>query len=99
MEITYNNEKKKFDSSVSPIEIAKSIGVQLKDVLVAKIDTGLIDLTRKINKSTKIEFLKFDSREGKEVFWHSSAHIMAAAIKRLYPEALLTLGPAIDEGF
>ncbi len=99
MEITYNNEKKKFDSSVSPIEIAKSIGVQLKDVLVAKIDTGLIDLTRKINKSTKIEFLKFDSGEGKEVFWHSSAHIMAAAIKRLYPEALLTLGPAIDEGF
>lgn len=99
MEITYNGERKKFESPASPIEMAKAFGVQLKDILVAKTDSGLVDLTRKIDKSTKIEFVTFDSKDGKEVFWHSSAHVMAAAIKRLYPEALLTLGPAIDEGF
>jgi threonyl-tRNA synthetase len=99
MEITHNGEKKEFDAPVSCVEIAKAFGVPLKNTIVAKTSSGLVDLARKIEKSTKIEFITFDSKEGKEVFWHSSSHVMAAAIKKLFPEAQLTLGPAIDEGF
>ncbi len=99
MQIVYEDKKQKFETGATPIEIAKTLGVQLSGVIAAKIDSGPIDLTRKINEDTKIEFLTFDSKEGKEVFWHSSAHLMAAAVKRVYPNAQLTLGPAISEGF
>ncbi len=99
MQIVYGDKKQKFETGATPIEIAKALGAQLSGVIAAKIDSGPIDLMRKINKDTKIEFLTFESKEGKEVFWHSGAHLMAAAVKRIYPAAQLTLGPAISEGF
>lgn len=74
-----------------------------KKYLVAKKDSLLFDLTRPIfevlSEDCKIEVLDFNSEEGKEVYWHSSAHILAQAVKRLFPNAKLTIGPPIERGF
>ncbi len=99
MEITCKGRKKNFEAPVSGIEVAKAMDMHLKDVIAVKVNGDIFDLSRKIEKEAQVEFLTFDSKEGKEVFWHSSAHVLAAAVKRLYPESQLTLGPAIDDGF
>ncbi len=67
---------------------------------VAKSDDKLFDLFVPIPEDVEfIDILDFNDKEGKEVFWHSSAHILAQAVKRLYPEAKLTVGPPIENGF
>ncbi|MCS7245260.1 MAG: threonine--tRNA ligase [candidate division WOR-3 bacterium] len=75
----------------------------LKNYLVAKKDDLLFDLTRPIfevlNEDCKIEVLDFNSEEGKQVYWHSSAHILAQAVKRLFPNAKLAIGPPTERGF
>ena len=65
----------------------------------AKINGEVKDLKTPINDDAKLEFVKFEDKDGKEVFWHTSTHVMAQAIKRLYPEAKLAIGPAIENGF
>ncbi|MFH1228934.1 MAG: threonine--tRNA ligase [Candidatus Aenigmatarchaeota archaeon] len=85
---------------ITPAEIAKAIGARLfKDALAAKVNDEIVDLSYPIKKDSKIEILTFDSKEGKEIYWHSSSHIMAAAVKKLYPNVHFGIGPAIEEGF
>jgi threonyl-tRNA synthetase len=85
---------------ITPAEIAKMLGARLyKDALAAKVNEKVVDLSYPIKEDCKIEILTFDSKEGKEVYWHSSSHIMAAAVKRLYPDAHFGIGPSIEEGF
>jgi len=91
------NAVKEFKDGTTAQDIAKQLGI--KDALAAKIDDVLCDLTTKISHDSKVEFINFESDEGKEVFRHSAAHILAQAVLRLFPKALLTIGPAIDEGF
>jgi threonyl-tRNA synthetase len=67
--------------------------------LAARVNGGLKDLTATVSAGMDIELIDFNSEEGKRLFWHSSSHIMAMAIKMLYPETKLAIGPAIDEGF
>ncbi|MBU1975332.1 MAG: threonine--tRNA ligase [Nanoarchaeota archaeon] len=67
--------------------------------IAMKLDGKLVDLTTTLDKSAAIEFVTSKDDEGKEVIKHSAAHIMAQAIKKLYPEAEPTIGPAIDTGF
>ncbi len=68
--------------------------------LVAKVDGELVDLTWIVKEGVRtIEVLDFNSPEGKETYWHTSSHILAQAVKRLFPEAKLGIGPAIEEGF
>ena len=86
--------------SIAPAEIAKMLGARLsKDALAAKVNDKVVDLSYPIKEDCKIEILTFDSKEGKEVYWHSSSHIMAAAVKRLYPDVHFGIGPSIEEGF
>lgn len=85
---------------IAPAEIAKMLGARLsKDALAAKVNDKVVDLSYPIKEDCKIEILTFDNKEGKEVYWHSSSHIMAAAVKRLYPDAHFGIGPSIEEGF
>ncbi|MCW9066433.1 MAG: threonine--tRNA ligase, partial [Ignavibacteriaceae bacterium] len=78
----------------------KSMSERLADeVLAAKVNESVIDMQRPIHQDTDIHFLKFDDEEGKEVYWHSSSHLMAHAIKALHPEAKFGVGPAIESGF
>ena len=70
-----------------------------KKALVAKLNEKLYDLYREIpEEGGELKFLTWEEEEGKEVFWHSSAHALAQAIKRLYPNAQLTIGPVIKNG-
>jgi threonyl-tRNA synthetase len=89
-----------YKDGITPGEVAKSIGERLgRDALAAKIDDDIVDLNRSISKDCKIQILTFDSKEGKDVYWHSSSHVMAAAVKKIYPNILFGIGPSIDEGF
>ncbi len=75
------------------------LGVAGQDILAAKVDGAVVDLSRPLSGSSVVEPLKFDSAEGREVYRHSSTHIMAQAVKELFPSAQLTIGPALEESF
>ena len=91
---------KEFESGIRAIDVANSISEGLARAIVgAKINGEVKDLKTPINDDAKLEFVKFEDKDGKKVFWHTSTHVMAQAIKRLYPEAKLAIGPAIENGF
>ena len=91
---------KEFNQGVTGYEIAESISSKLaKEALAVKISGSVIDLKSPLNEDAEIKFLSFDDDEGKEVYWHSSSHLMAHAIQEIYPEAKFGVGPAIDAGF
>ena len=80
-------------------EFLKSLSISLaKSALAAKVDGKEVDLFYPITKDCTLEALTFESKEGKEVFHHSSAHLLGQAVQRLYPKALLTIGPTVDNG-
>lgn len=92
--------KKTYPKGISLLEIAEDISKKLaKEALVAKVDGVLKDLSYKVQDDSVVEILTFDDEEGRKVFWHSTSHVMAQAVKRLFPDAKLAIGPAIDEGF
>jgi len=76
-----------------------ALGVAGPGVLAAKVDGTVIDLSRPLSGGSTIEPLRFDSAEGREVYRHSSTHIMAQAVKELFPTAQLTIGPALEDSF
>lgn len=92
---------KEIESGKSIFEIAKSISEGLARVATAgKVNGEVKDLRTIINEDSRLEILTFDSCiDGKKAYWHTTSHIMAQAIKRLFPEVKLAIGPAIDEGF
>ncbi|MEO0091532.1 MAG: threonine--tRNA ligase [candidate division WOR-3 bacterium] len=67
--------------------------------LAVKVDNSIVDLSFPLESDCEISPVYFDSAEGKAIFWHSSAHLMAHAVKLLYPDVKLAIGPAIDQGF
>jgi len=98
--VKLRDDVKQFENGISAAEIAKSIGAGLyKAVCVCKIDGEVKDLRTKIESDCEVEFLTFDDEEGKKAFRHTASHILAQAVKRLYPDAKLAIGPAIDKGF
>ena len=91
---------KEFEENITPAEIAKSISMGLyKNVCAALVDGKVCDLRTALTADCKVELLTFDDDAGKQAFWHTTSHILAQAVKRLYPEAKLAIGPSIDEGF
>ncbi len=91
---------KEFDSGITGYQIAQSISNRLADdVLAVKFNDTIRDLHRSIEEDGNVKFLTFDDKEGKEVYWHSSSHLMAHAVQENFPEAKFGVGPAIDSGF
>lgn len=91
---------KEFDNGITGYQIAKTISNRLaEEALAVKFNNKIIDLNRNITEDGTIKFLTFDDPEGKEVYWHSSSHLMAHAIQEIFPEAKFGVGPAIDAGF
>lgn len=91
---------KQFESGVTGYEIAKSISPRLaKEVLSISVNNEIWDLTRGITSDANIKLHKWDDKEGKHAFWHSSAHLMAEAIEALYPGTKFGIGPTIENGF
>ncbi len=95
-----NGSVRDVNSGTTLFEIAKSLGGSLyKEVCVAKVDGELKDLKYQVEKDCSVEFLTFDSEDGKKTYWHTTSHIMAQAVCRLYPGTKFAIGPAIAEGF
>lgn len=91
---------KQFDSAVTGMQVAESIGKGLaKAALAIKVNGEARDLSRVIDQDAKIEIITGSSPEGLELIRHDAAHIMAEAVKELYPETQVTIGPAIENGF
>lgn len=92
--------KKTVKKGTSPLEVAHSISEGLaRATLAAFVDDKLVDATKKLEKSCKLRLVTFKDPEGVEVFRHSSAHLLAQAVIELFPEAKLTIGPVVEEGF
>lgn len=82
------------------LDVAKQISQGLaRMAMVGKVDGEVKDLRFELNKDCKLEILTFDSIEGKKAYWHTTSHIMAQAVMRLFPDTKFAIGPAIDEGF
>ena len=91
---------KEFPKGTTALDVAKSISPRLADAaLAAKTNGDLIDLTRPIEKDTTLRILTEKDPESLQVYRHSSAHLLAAAVLELFPETKLGHGPATDTGF
>ncbi len=91
---------KEIEAAMPAAEVVKGIGMGLyKSACCVKLDGQVCDLRTTINKDCAFEVMTFDSDEGKKTFWHTASHILAQAVKRLYPNVKLAIGPAIDGGF
>ncbi|MDO5124235.1 MAG: threonine--tRNA ligase [Eubacteriales bacterium] len=91
---------KEFQENITAAEVAKSLGAGLyKAVCACKIDGEVKDLRTELTEDCKLELLTFDDEEGKHAFWHTCSHVLAQAVKNLYPDAKLGIGPSIDNGF
>lgn len=99
MIIRFANGNYEGNRGITVYDAAKEAGVLAKEVIAAKVDGVTADLTTLLNTDADVELLTFDMADGKHVFWHTAAHILAQAVKRLYPDVKLTIGPAIDRGF
>ena len=85
----------------SVIDVAKKISEGLARVATAgRVNGKIVDLRFELNEDSKLEILTFDSDlDGKKAYWHTTSHIMAQAVKRLFPDTKFAIGPSIDEGF
>lgn len=91
---------KEYPKNIKAIEIAENISHGLaKNSVCALVNGEAVDLDFSIKEDAKLEFIKFDNPLGKEVYWHSTAHLMAQAVKELFPEVKIAIGPAIENGF
>ncbi|MBI2101686.1 threonine--tRNA ligase [Candidatus Woesearchaeota archaeon] len=91
---------REYAKGITAGEIAFSIGKRLgEDALVAKVNGKLKDLFVPINEDSTLQILTFRDKEGLEVFRHSTAHLLAQAVIELFPDAKLTIGPLVEEGF
>ena len=90
---------KEFVNGVTLEEIAGSISSSLKRKQLGKVNDGLYDLRRNIEENAEVEIITIDSNKGVEIARHSAAHILAQAVKRLYGDINLGVGPVIENGF
>ena len=98
--ILKDNSILELEKGLSIFEIAKKISEGLARVAVAGEVNGKVqDLSRTINEDCSLNILTFEDLNGKKAYWHTTSHILAQSIKRLYPEMKLAIGPSIDEGF
>ena len=91
---------RELEAPTAAAEVIKGIGMGLyKAACCVKLDGEVCDLRTVIDHDCTFEVMTFDSEEGKKTFWHTASHVLAQAVKHLYPEAKLAIGPAIDTGF
>ncbi len=91
---------RQYEKGTSAMDVAKSISEGLaRNVLAAKVNGEVWDASRPINADASLQLLTWDSKEGKNTFWHSSAHLMAEALETLYPGIKFGIGPALENGF
>ena len=97
--VKFPGKEVQFDSAVTAYDAARAAELISRDVLACRINGVVSDLTTSIDSDAEVELLTFDDKDGAHVLRHTASHVLAAAVKRLYPEVKLTIGPAIDNGF
>ena len=91
---------REFPKGITPLAVAQSISEGLaRNVLSAQFNNTTVEVTTPLEEDGSLKLFTWNDAEGKTAFWHSSAHVLAQAIKALYPDAKLTIGPAIENGF
>jgi len=91
---------KEFEKGITVSEAVKEISAALaREAVAAEVNGKMVDLGYRLNDDCELKVLTFDDKEGKSVFWHTTSHIMAQAVKRLFPGTKLAIGPAIENGF
>lgn len=92
--------QRSYNAGISPMEIAQSISEGLaRNVLSAKVNDQVVDANTPITTDSTLSLLTWNDKEGKQTYWHSSAHLLAEALEALYPGIKLAIGPPIDRGF
>ncbi|MCG0274551.1 MAG: threonine--tRNA ligase [Thermosediminibacteraceae bacterium] len=94
------DEERVYPKGVTVMDVARDISPKLaKEALIARVNGVLVDLSYKLEEDSKVEILTFEDEEGRNAFRHSTSHVMAQAVKRLFPDVKLGIGPSIEEGF
>ena len=100
VKVSLKGEVREFENGITVADIAKSIGMGLyKASCAGKINGEVVDLRTPVNEDCELSILTFDDPEGKKAYWHTTSHIMAQAVQRLFPEAVFGVGPSVDNGF
>ena len=99
MKINFGSKVYESQSPVTVYDAAKEAGLADRSVIAATVGGKVVALTYTIESDTDVKLLTFSDKEGAHVFRHTASHILAQAVKRLYPEVKLTIGPALDDGF
>ena len=99
MIITFGDKKLELSAPITVYEAAKEAELISREVIAASVNGEVCDLTTPLTGDAEVKLFTFADDEGKHVFWHTASHILAQAVKHLYPETKLTIGPAIDNGF
>lgn len=100
MIITLRDEKKEFPIGSTPADIARSISDGLfRASLVARVNGEVVGMYTPINEDSEVELLTFDTEDGKKAYRHTCSHVLAQAVRRIYPTVRVAIGPAIDNGF
>jgi len=100
MKITVNTKSHEFTDGSTLKEVAESLHLTAPDqAIAAHVNGAPRDLSTQLTDGDMVVFFNFDDPEGKEVFWHTSAHVLAQAVLRLWPDAQPTIGPPIEQGF
>ena len=96
-----NGDVKEVEEGITILELAKQLSDGLaRNATCGMIDNKIVDIREKIERDCKVEIFTFEnSLEGKKAYWHTTSHILAQAVKKLYPETKLAIGPSIDNGF
>jgi len=91
---------KEYQQGITPYEVARNISEALaRNVISARFNDKTVETSTPLTTDGSLTLFTWNDPEGKKAFWHSSAHLMAQAIQKFYPDAKLTIGPAIDNGF
>ena len=98
-EVRFKDKKLSFEEPVTVYDAAREAELISRDILSARVNGKVSDLTTLLSSDCDVELLTFEDPDGAKTFRHTASHILAEAVKRLYPETKLTIGPAIDEGF
>ena len=100
MKIRFSNGAELESAEVKSVyDLAAEASLISREIIAASLNGEVVDLTTPVESDAEIKLLTFEDEEGRKVFNHTASHILAQAVKRLYPEAKLTIGPAIDNGF
>ena len=100
IQVNLKGSEKEFESGVCVAEVAKSIGMGLyKAACAARVNGKVCDLRTPLTEDCEVEILTFDDTDGKKAYWHTTSHILAQAVCRLYPGTKFAIGPAVDNGF